>query len=67
MLHSSSIKFYHLCLKKRRSANFVTNTACDTFILNNRFMHKKSTAPAALMSAKTVLLMRLQGLEPWTP
>ena len=29
--------------------------------------HEKSTAPAAPMSAKTVLLMRLQGLEPWTP
>ena len=28
--------------------------------------HEKSTAPAAPMSAKTVLLMRLQGLEPWT-
>ena len=28
----------------------------------------KNTVPAAIaMSAKTVFLVRLQGLEPWTP
>ena len=31
------------------------------------FQAQKNTVPAAPMSAKTVLLVRLQGFEPWTP
>ena len=32
------------------------------------FMAQKNTVPAAIaLSAKTVLSVRLQGFEPWTP
>lgn len=34
---------------------------------NTAFKHKKSTVPTESMSAKTVLSVRDQGLEPWTP
>ena len=30
-------------------------------------VHKKITVPTALQSAKTVIRMRDQGFEPWTP
>ena len=33
----------------------------------NGHPYKKSTNPGAHMSPKSVLSMRLQGLEPWTP
>ena len=36
--------------------------------INTEFSRTKNTVPAAIaMSAKTVSLVRLQGLEPWTP
>ena len=36
--------------------------------INTEFFHtKKSTAPATLRSAKAILSVRDQGLEPWTP
>ena len=36
--------------------------------INTEFFRTKNTIPAAItLSAKTVLSMRLQGLEPWTP
>ena len=36
--------------------------------INTEFFAQKNTIPAAItLSAKTVLSMRLQGLEPWTP
>ncbi len=31
------------------------------------FLQEKNTAPNALTSSKTVLSVRDQGLEPWTP
>lgn len=31
------------------------------------FVHKKITAPTAPKSAKTVIQVRDQGFEPWTP
>ena len=30
-------------------------------------VHKKITVPTASLSAKTVIRMRDQGFEPWTP
>jgi hypothetical protein len=40
----------------------------QTRINTEFFITKENTVPAAIaMSAKTVSLVRLQGLEPWTP
>ena len=37
--------------------------------INTEFFRttKKNTVPVAPVSTKTVFLVRLQGLEPWTP
>ena len=39
----------------------------QTRINTEFFITKENTVPAAPTSAKTVFLVRLQGLEPWTP
>ena len=52
-------KFFKIYIRIRKSPQ----TRINTISIN-----KKNTVPAAIaLSAKTVFLVRLQGLEPWTP
>lgn len=58
-------RFYHHADREHYRTVWVLSSWGRDGYLNLKY--KKITVPAALKSAKTVIRMRDQGFEPWTP